>query len=86
MRIYVDFDDCLCETGRAFSKLVLEMFNKNVPYDQIFIRFWCLIDPGTENVFFRIATIIDAPIGGAFARLFQVYERSAGKIFADEYI
>ena len=35
MRIYVDFDDCLCETGRAFSKLVLEMFNKQVPYDQI---------------------------------------------------
>ena len=35
MRIYVDFDDCLCETGRAFSKLVLEMFNKHVPYDQM---------------------------------------------------
>lgn len=26
MRIYVDFDDCLCETGRAFSKLALIMF------------------------------------------------------------
>ena len=36
MRIYVDFDDCLCETGRAFSKLVLEMFNKHVPYEQIY--------------------------------------------------
>ena len=35
MRIYVDFDDCLCETGRAFSKLVLEMFNKHVPYDRM---------------------------------------------------
>ncbi len=35
MRIYVDFDDCLCETGMAFSKLVLEMFNKHVPYDRI---------------------------------------------------
>ena len=35
MRIYVDFDDCQCETGRAFSKLALEMFNKHVPYDQI---------------------------------------------------
>ena len=35
MRIYVDFDDCLCETGRAFSKLVLEMFNKDVPYEQM---------------------------------------------------
>lgn len=22
MRIYVDFDDCLCETARAFSKLL----------------------------------------------------------------
>ena len=35
MRIYVDFDDCLCETGRAFTKLVLEMFNKHVSYDQM---------------------------------------------------
>ena len=35
MRIYVDFDDCLCETGRSFSKLVMEMFNKNIPYDQM---------------------------------------------------
>ena len=35
MRIYVDFDDCLCETGRAFSKLVLEMLHKDVPYDQM---------------------------------------------------
>ena len=35
MRIYFDFDDCLCETGRAFSKLVLEMLHKDVPYDQM---------------------------------------------------
>ena len=35
MRVYVDFDDCLCETGRAFSKLALEMFNKHVPYDRM---------------------------------------------------
>ena len=34
-RIYVDFDDCLCETGRAFTKLVLEMFSKHVSYDQM---------------------------------------------------
>ena len=35
MRIYVDFDDCLCETGRALSKLALEMFHKQVPYDRM---------------------------------------------------
>lgn len=35
MRVYVDFDDCLCETARAFSKLVLEMFGKDVPYEEI---------------------------------------------------
>ena len=35
MHIYVDFDDCLCETGRAFSKLALEMFSKHVPYEQM---------------------------------------------------
>ncbi len=35
MHIYVDFDDCLCETGRAFSKLAVEMFGKNVPYEEM---------------------------------------------------
>ena len=35
MNIYVDFDDCLCETGRFFTGLVLEMFGKNVPYEEM---------------------------------------------------
>ena len=35
MRIYVDYDDCLCETARSFSLLAAEMFNKDVPYENI---------------------------------------------------
>ncbi len=35
MNIYVDYDDCLCETARSFSELAVEMFNKNVPYENI---------------------------------------------------
>ena len=35
MNIYVDFDDCLCETGKAFSRLAFEMFRKNVPYEEM---------------------------------------------------
>ena len=35
MNIYVDFDDCLCETARSFSKLVAELFGKDVPYENI---------------------------------------------------
>ena len=35
MRIYVDYDDCLCETARSFSKLAVEMFGKNVAYEEI---------------------------------------------------
>ncbi len=35
MRIYVDFDDCLCETARYYSKLAAEMFGKDVPYEEI---------------------------------------------------
>ncbi len=35
MHIYVDFDDCLCETGRYFSGLAAEMFGKNIPYEDI---------------------------------------------------
>ena len=35
MKIYIDFDDCLCETARYFSVLVKEMFGKDVPYEDI---------------------------------------------------
>ena len=35
MNIYVDFDDCLCETARAFSRLAAELFGKIVPYENI---------------------------------------------------
>ncbi len=35
MNIYVDFDDCLCETGKAFSDLVYEMYGKFVPYEEM---------------------------------------------------
>lgn len=35
MKIYVDYDDCLCETARNFSDLAVEMFGKNVPYEKI---------------------------------------------------
>lgn len=35
MNIYVDFDDCLCETARAFSKLAMDMFGKDVPYEKV---------------------------------------------------
>ena len=40
MHIYVDFDDCLCETARSFSKLAAEMFGIKVPYEEI--RFFAL--------------------------------------------
>ena len=35
MNIYVDFDDCLCETGRAFAGLASDLFGKNVPYEKM---------------------------------------------------
>ena len=35
MRIYIDFDDVLCETARALSVLAHEMFGRNVPYEDI---------------------------------------------------
>ena len=35
MKIYVDFDDCLCETARHFTELVEEMFGKKVPYENM---------------------------------------------------
>ena len=35
VNIYVDFDDCLCETGRAFAGLVRDMFGKDIPYGEM---------------------------------------------------
>lgn len=35
MKIYVDFDDCLCETGRYFSVLAEKLFGKRVPYEDM---------------------------------------------------
>ena len=35
MNIYIDFDDCLCETARYFSKLVDEIFGLDIPYEKI---------------------------------------------------
>ena len=35
MNIYVDFDDCLCETGRAFAGLVSDLFGIEVPYERM---------------------------------------------------
>lgn len=35
MKIYVDYDDCLCETARSFSDLVYDLYKKDVPYEKI---------------------------------------------------
>lgn len=35
MKIYIDFDDCLCETARSFSVLAAELFGIDVPYEKM---------------------------------------------------
>ena len=35
LKIYVDFDDCICETARYFSTLAWDLFGKNIPYEKI---------------------------------------------------
>ena len=35
MRFYVDFDDCLCETARAFTGIADRMFGKKIPYEDV---------------------------------------------------
>ncbi len=35
MRIYVDFDDVLCETARELSRLAQELYGCRVPYESI---------------------------------------------------
>ena len=35
MNIYIDFDDCLCETAKFFSELVARLFGIDVPYENV---------------------------------------------------
>ncbi|MBR3275670.1 MAG: 2-dehydropantoate 2-reductase [Eubacterium sp.] len=35
MNIYIDFDDCLCETGRFYSEFVGKLFGKSIPYEDM---------------------------------------------------
>ena len=35
MNIYVDFDDCLCETARYFTILVADLYGKRIPYEDV---------------------------------------------------
>lgn len=35
MRIYIDFDDVICETARYFTKLAKELFGIDLPYSQV---------------------------------------------------
>ena len=35
MNIYIDFDDCLCETARHFAGLVKELYGIDCPYGKI---------------------------------------------------
>lgn len=35
MRVYIDFDDVICETGRYFSILAKELFDIDLPYAQV---------------------------------------------------
>ena len=34
-KIYVDFDDCLCETALAFTFIADRLFGKKVPYEEV---------------------------------------------------
>ena len=42
MKIYVDYDDCLCETARAFTGIADRLFGRKVPYEEV--RFFNLKD------------------------------------------
>ena len=42
MKIYIDYDDCLCETARAFTGIAERLFGKKVPYEEV--RFFNLQD------------------------------------------
>ena len=56
MKIYIDFDDVLCETAEYFTKIAKEMFGIDVPYRQV--------------QFFNLQKSFDLYEGGAFSGKF----------------
>ncbi len=42
LKIYVDYDDCLCETARAFTGIADRLFGRKIPYEKV--RFFSLKD------------------------------------------
>ena len=35
MKIYIDFDDVICETAKAFTSIAKELFDIDLPYSQV---------------------------------------------------
>lgn len=35
MKVYIDFDDVICETGRYFTKIAKDLFGIDLPYSQV---------------------------------------------------
>lgn len=35
MKIYIDFDDVICETAQYFTKIAKELFHIEVPYQEV---------------------------------------------------
>ena len=35
MKIYIDFDDVICETAKYFTQIAKELFNIDVPYREV---------------------------------------------------
>ena len=35
MKVYIDFDDVICETGRYFTKIAKDLFGIDLPYNQV---------------------------------------------------
>ena len=50
MRIYIDFDDVICETAKHFTKIAKELFGVDVPYRQVqFFNLQKTFDLSTEQ-------------------------------------
>ena len=72
MRIYVDYDDCLCETARYFARIADEMFGKKVPYEKI--RFFNL----QESFSLTDKQYEELMIEGHRPEILLAYEETAG--------
>lgn len=74
MNIYIDFDDCICETAKAFCGLAAEFYDKHIEYEDV--RFFEL----QQSFFLTDEQYEELMIKGHEPKVLLSYEETPGAV------